>query len=49
MNIRIPKHLYDKLRVVKDENGLDMQDVISKALFDYFKKLDHVNPNRPKR
>lgn len=49
MNIRIPKELYDKLRIIKDENGLDMQDIISKSLLDYFKKLDDVTTNRQKR
>lgn len=45
MNVKIPKEQYDKLRKIKEDLGLNMQEVISIALNIYFKKIENANSN----
>lgn len=49
MNIKIPYEQYEELRRIKEENGLDMQEIISAALYFYFKQLENVTTDGRER
>lgn len=46
MNIKIPYDQYVELLRIKNENGIDMQRIISRALYFYFNQLKNVTTDR---